>query len=62
MNKKERKAIRNMTRDEQLALIDAKIDEAAQLWKDYARQSDFGFSDLLSRAHDRGAIISPRQR
>lgn len=58
---KKRKAVRNMTKEEQLALIDQKIDEAAELWKSYARQSEFSFGDMLDRAMSSNAIISPRQ-
>lgn len=56
------KAVRNMTKEEQLDLIDRRIDEAAELWKKYVRESDFGFGDMLSRASSRNPIISPRQQ
>lgn len=53
---------RNMTREEKLALIDQRIDEAAETWKAYARQSDFAFGDMFGRALSASLIISPRQQ
>jgi hypothetical protein len=54
--------VRDLTREQTLELIDARIDEAAQIWKDYARQSDFAFADMANRVHQRNPIVSPRQQ
>jgi hypothetical protein len=54
--------LRELTRDEWIALIDQRIDEAAQLWKDYVRENEFGFADFKSRLNSQSPIIRPSQR
>lgn len=52
-------APRNMTDEEKLELIDHRIDEAAELWKAYARQH---MQEMFGRALQRNPIISPRMQ
>jgi hypothetical protein len=56
-----RKAIRNMTRDEQIAFVDGLIDRDAELWKRWIRESEYGLSEFLSRSSD-SIILRPVQR
>jgi hypothetical protein len=56
-----KKAIRNMTREEQIAEVDSLIDRDAETWKRYIRESEFGLSDFMSR-RNHGLILRPTQR
>jgi hypothetical protein len=56
-----KKAINDMTREEQIAEVDSLIDRDAETWKKYIRESESGLYDFLSR-RNLPIIIRPSQR
>lgn len=59
--KKELKAIREMSKEDQLEIINKRLHEDADRWKQYAAESEFGFHDLLSRLND-SFVLRPPQK
>jgi len=59
--KKQTINVKDMTRDQKLALIDDLLDRDVAMWKQYVRDSDSGLSEFLGRRNDR-MILRPIQK